>query len=303
MVILVSGVFWGVKDMQHSTVTVENGASVTMTVNGFNRVQSIRLNAAAAALLDDDELRGLSVDDAARLMGARVIEADSLSERANGVLVAVREARDARASALGQAVTEGLAAAAQGADFAPAVMVLQLEGEETPLQALRSAVAARTDGLTPESAAALSLQELLYVVDSQSLTWEDGAFSGDVESWVCDTGQDAERIAADYAGAGAEAAFHSRLSIYEDQLAYEVQLQSGGRQSTHWVSAATGEILNPVIAAPVVSPGQTTPSEPAPETPAEPAPAEEPTPVCPLDPFRCNFQGVRDFFDWIDAII
>ena len=56
VVILASGVFYGVKDHQRSIVTVDAGAELAMTVNGFNRVKSVTVEGLET---DADALRGM----------------------------------------------------------------------------------------------------------------------------------------------------------------------------------------------------------------------------------------------------
>ena len=297
LAIVVSGAFLSLKGAHRSVVTLENGASVTMTVSGFNRVKSVTLNESAQSLLDSSELEGLALDDAARIVGERMVSSAQLHGDANGVLVAVREG-DRRADAVSREAAEGLAEAARAASFEPAVLVLRLDEAETPREALAAAVTEQCEGLTSENLDALSMQDLLYAVESQGVALEDGDLVGSVRTWVCANEADAEQLCAAYCGVDGNQTFTTQLGWFAEQLAYQVRFQSGDGWVSHWVSAATGEILDP-DASVIVAPQ---PQQPVvPSAPGEPpAPVPEPQPETPELP--ANHGSVHDFFDWIDDI-
>ena len=58
-VLVLSGSFFGVKAAQRSVVTVDAGAEISMTVNGFNRVRSVTVEGVE---VDPAAYRGLKVD-------------------------------------------------------------------------------------------------------------------------------------------------------------------------------------------------------------------------------------------------
>ena len=288
-VLVISGSFLGVKASQRSVVTVDVGAELAMTVNGFNRGRSVTVEGLEA---DADAYKGMRVDDAAEAFGMQLLGQYTEGSAPNGVLVSVSHANARRTAALGDAVSEGLRRAAAYAQFEPAILLQRVAGESSGVAALTKAVADHSAGIDLGTAETLSVQDLLYVVDSQSLDWNDASYSGSLLNWRCADGRDAEQIALDYTGAAADQ-FITLLSVYSDQLAYSVRFSDGGQWKNYWVSAATGEILNPDAwrPAPAVDPDaawatQTVPPYSLPD---------------PMDYFS-NRRQVHDFFDFIDDL-
>ena len=288
VVLVLSGSFIGVKASQRSVVTVDAGAELAMTVNGFNRVRSVTVDGVEA---DADVYLGLKVDDAAEAFGIQLLQNHSEGGYNNGVLVSVSDAGSRRTSELGQAVSEGLKRAAAYAQFEPAVLLQRVTGE-SGVAALTKAVAEHSEGIDLSAAENLSVQDLLYAVESQSIQWEDASLSGTLLNWRCADGRDAEQIAADYAGAAPDQ-FLTMLSVYSDQLAYSVRFADGNQWKNYWVSAATGEILNPdawrsapSIEAPSVQSWQSGQTYDLPD---------------PVEIFSSRRQ-VHDFFNFIDRL-
>ena len=288
VVILASGVFYGVKDHQRSIVTVDAGAELAMTVNGFNRVKSVTVEGLET---DADALRGMQADDAAEAFVRQLMDLDVIGGSANGVLVSVRDAGAKRTAAIGQTISRGIERATAAEQFSPAVLLQHLTGEDSGMTALTRAVAENSTGIDLDTAGTLSLQELLYVVDSQSLQWEDASLSGTLMTWRCADGHDAEQLVTNYVGAQAEE-FVTSLGVYAEQLAYSVQFSVGSDWLNYWVSAATGEILNPDAWRPAVTPPD---PEQTPSTNTIPMPA-------PGD-YRDQRRKIHDFFDFIDDLI
>ena len=288
-VLVISGSFFGVKASQHSVVTVDAGAEISMTVNGFNRVRSVTVEGVE---VDPAAYRGLKVDEAVEAFAMSLVKSEALGGNANGVLVSVHDAGSRRTAALGSAVSEGLKRAASYAQFEPAVLLQRVAGENSGVAELTKAVAERCAGIDLGTAESLSVQELLYAVESQSLSWNDATLSGTLQTWRCADGRDAEQIAADYAGAAADS-FITLLSVYSDQLAYSVRFSDGNQWKNYWVSAATGEILNPepwIPAPPVESNQSQTPTAPSYQLPD------------PMD-YINDRRKVHDFFDFLDDLI
>ena len=240
VVLVLSGSFFGVKAAQRSVVTVDAGAEISMTVNGFNRVRSVTVEGVET---DAEAYKGLKVDDAAEAFAIKMLEQHPEGSVSNGVLVSVSRANARRTAALGEAVSEGLRRAAAFVQIEPAILLQHVEGE-SGLSALTKAVAERSAGIDLGTAENLSVQDLLYAVESQSLQWDDASLSGTLINWRCANGSDAEQIAASYVGAAPDQ-FLTTLSVYSDQLAYSVRFSDGNQWNSYWVSAATGEILNP----------------------------------------------------------
>ena len=288
VVLVLSGSFLGVKAAQRSVVTVDAGAELAMTVNGFNRVRSVTVEGIDT---DADAYKGMKLDDAAEAFGMQLLERRGDGNIANGVLVSVSDAGARRTAALGEAVSEGLRRAAAYAQFEPAVLLQRVAGE-SGVAALTRAVADQSAGIDLGAAENLSLQDLLYAVESQSLQWDDASLSGTLLNWRCANGSDAEQIAASYVGAAPDQ-FLTTLSVYADQLAYSVRFAAGNRWNSYWVSAATGEILNPDSwrAAPSGEAAQTW-------TPQTGQSYELPDPM----DFIQNRRQMHDFFDFIDDL-
>ena len=240
VVLVLSGSFFGVKVAQRSVVTVDAGTELAMTVNGFNRVRSVTVEGVET---DAEAYKGLKVDDAAEAFAIKMLGQHPEGSVSNGVLVSVSRANARRTAALGEAVSEGLRRAAAFVQIEPAILLQHVEGE-SGLSALTKAVAERSAGIDLGTAENLSVQDLLYAVESQSLQWDDASLSGTLINWRCANGSDAEQIAASYVGAAPDQ-FLTMLSVYSDQLAYSVRFSDGNQWNNYWVSAATGEILNP----------------------------------------------------------
>ncbi len=285
-VLVISGSVFGVKAAQRTVVTVDAGAELAMTVDGFNRVRSVTIDGVDA---DSDAFKGLKVDDAAEAFGLRLLQQHADGSYENGVLVSVSDEGSRRTAALGQAVSEGLKRAAAYQQFEPAVLLQRVAGE-SGVAALTKAVAENSAGLDFDTASSLSVQELLYAVESQSLRWDDASLSGTLLNWRCADGSDAEQIASDYVGAAADQ-YLTLLSVYSDQLAYSVRFAANGQWKSYWVSAATGEILNPDSWNP--APAQSSQTQPS--APSVPLPD-------PQQIFSDRKQ-IHDFFDFIDDLI
>ncbi len=286
VVLVLSGSFYGVKASQRSTVTVDAGTELAMMVNGFNRVRSVTVEGAET---DADAFKGLKVDDAAEAFAIQMLEQHTEGSVSNGVLVSVSHANARRSAALGEAVSEGLRRAAAYVQIEPAILLQHVEGE-SGVAALTKAVAEHSEGIDLGTAENLSLQDLLYAVESQSLQWDNASLTGSLMNWRCSNGSDAEQIAASYVGAAPDQ-FLTTLSVYADQLAYSVRFADGNHWNSYWVSAATGEILNPDTwrAAPSVEAAQTW-------TPQTAQSYDLPDPM----DFIQNRRQIHDFVNFID---
>lgn len=303
--VLLSGTFFGVKGAQRNVITMNVNPGVVFTVNGFDRVKAVSLNDDAAAILDAEDLEGQKLEKAVAAAAREFSAAEYLTGSSNGVLITVSDAGARRAEKLG---ARALGAVAEGTAFEPAVLVQHLESDDG-ISALRGLVASRTAGITPQMAETLDVQDLLYVVSSQSIDLPDADLSGTLSGWVCRNDQDAIAIALDHAGAAAGQSMISTLSVYDDQLAYQILFSVDGNWKEYWISAKTGEIL----AAPQENGGETVPAHPGvnpahtPSTPIQPGgPGVEPVPPVtpPVEPDGSDpFDSFRDFFEFIDDLI
>lgn len=307
--VLLSGTFFGVKSAQRDVITMNVNPGVVFTVNGFDRVKAVSLNDDAAAILNAKDLEGMKLEKAVAAAAREFSVAEYLTDSSNGVLITVSDAGDRRAEKLG---AKALGAVAEGTAFEPAVLVQHLESDDG-VSALRSLVVSRASGITPQMAGTLGVQDLLYVVSSQSIDLPDADLSGTLNGWVCKNGDDAAAIALNHAGTAAGQSVIATLSVYNDQLAYQVLFMVDGNWLEYWISAKTGEIL----AAPqgsAGSAGETLPTHPGlnpahtPNTPNEPGgPGIEPVPPVtpPVEPDDSSdpFDSFRDFIEFIDDLI
>ena len=252
VLILAGGTFFGVRDMQCSEITVDAGVEFSMRVNGFDRVKSVSVSPGGQGVVDARKMTGQSLDDAIALAAEELVAADRFTGNANGVLVSVQKAGKHRADVLSEHVSEKLIDAAATANFEPAVLCQKVMEGQSGLEALRSAVTAHSAGFSAEQVSQLDLQELLYVVKSQGLSWENASLTGALANWSLDSAADAEAIALQYIGLDTSESLQSSvLSVFSDQLAYRVT----GSNWEYWISAATGEILDGFFGGTVSSPG------------------------------------------------
>ena len=303
VLLITAGTFFGVKDAQRSVVMLDVNPSVSITVNGLNRVKSVSLNSAEArTILDAKRYSGMSLADAVESMAAEMVSSNYLSPTANGVLISVKDAGDRRAEKLGAVVSEAIAEVTETASFQPAVLVQKVDGQASGRGALTQAIAARSAGIPLNAAENLSIHELLYVVASQKIDLGDAEMEGTLLNFVCASAEDAERIAAESVSAlPEELSFRTVLSTYENELAYCVSFLHNGFWKECWVSAVSGEILN--SPAPVWDPGEedhVLASPAAPVTPSQPY-VPDPVPTEPVNPPDSKWD-VHDFFNFIDDL-
>ena len=101
MLVLLIGVgsFVGVNELRCSTITFDVNPSVSILVNGFDRVREMRINNEdAAMLLFDYDLTGMKLDKAVETITQELIRAEYLTDDSNGMLISVRNASDRRAA-------------------------------------------------------------------------------------------------------------------------------------------------------------------------------------------------------------
>ena len=299
VVLLASGLFYGVKDTQRSVVTLDAGASVTMTVNGFQRVKRATLR----GLETDSALKGMRLDDAAEEIARCLVEENCLGSESNGVLVTVKDAGDGMAAKIGAAVAEGISRAAENDDFRPAVLLCRRTGDTSDLIVLSQAAADRCGGIDLLDVGDVSLEDLLRAIGSHNPVQAGGAR----QSWRWLSAQDAEEIAAALIGPDADpTGFITRLTVYDDAPAYSVAFPSDSGEWTEYrVSAANGEIMNDVP--PLVPSDHGVLTAPAaPEVPAETEePVSEATPESMPEPTQSvgdSFREFRDFIDYLDDL-
>ena len=153
LVLLGAGVFYGVMRGRRSTVIIDADASVAFTVDGFDRVRSVRLeDARAVSVVDPTQLTGKRLDDAVTLVTTLFISGDVLSETDNAVLVSVQEDNAGRADALAQRTNNALSLAATDAAIAPHVLLQTLPEQTSAVAGTGLGKTALVDKLTGGSA-------------------------------------------------------------------------------------------------------------------------------------------------------
>ena len=300
VVVLGGGLFYGLRSAQRSTVILDANAPVAFTVDGFDRVRSVRLeNARAVSALDAEHFTGKKLEAAVADATEQLITGNVLSANENAVLLSVQEDRDARAEKLMEAASTALTAAAEKHEIAPAVLTQTVSERVKPTAGVSLGRTALTDGTgVPSDAAVL---DLLYYFSSENAVPEDTQVYGTwAETAFCSVEQ-AVRTASDASGGTGEAA---SLSWDHSRLVYVVRVPMWNGDAVYTISARTGEILSAEI------PGWTTeraPGEP-PEVPAVPqtpstgfVPETSTVPEQEVDPGAVYrfFKGVVDFWDAI----
>ncbi|MBQ9045444.1 MAG: hypothetical protein IJ112_05805 [Oscillospiraceae bacterium] len=321
LVLLGAGVFYGVMRGRRSTVIIDADASVAFTVDGFDRVRSVRLeDARAVSVVDPTQLTGKRLDDAVTLVTTLFISGDVLSETDNAVLVSVQEDNAGRADALAQRTNNALSLAATDAAIAPHVLLQTLPEQTSAVAGTGLGKTALVDKLTGGSARAdellqASVQDLIYYTETQDIPLEDTTTLGTLNTDVYYSDDAAVTIACEAAGlAPAYVSPVAELGWQGSELVYIVTLQPGSGVQYYCVSARTGEVLDSympdltgVRPEETPAPVETTPAVPsAPVTPggsATPVPVPSvPVPAVPsVDPD--SFRRFVRFWEDIDDLI
>ena len=314
LVLLGSGIFYGVMRGQRSVVILDADASVAFSVDGFDRVRSVRLeDARAASVVDSGRLVGKKLDKAVADAAEQLIAADVLSAEDNAVLLSVQESGAKRSAALAEKASKALGAVAAKHAVAPIVLMQSIPENASSLAGAsvgRTAYVNRlfdgvADGKTAELVHA-TLEELLYFSYDKSLTPAQVTAEGKLNESVFRTAEDAVDIAlADAGYTAAQAAASSLLGWEESNLVYLTTLDAGSRIGYYCISARTGEILNvfweeagteiPEPTAPSVTPSILPPSS----VPGYSGPTGPATPQTP----SWDYGDVEDFFEFWDDLI
>ena len=120
LVVLGGGIFYGVRSAQRSVVILDADAPVAFTVDGFDRVRSVRLeDSHAVSAVDAGDLSGKRLDKAVAEVTEQLIERDLLSSDENAVLLSVQEDGKTRVDALAKKANNALTTAAAGHEITP----------------------------------------------------------------------------------------------------------------------------------------------------------------------------------------
>lgn len=261
-VLLLGGILgYRAMDAARCIVTVDVNPSVSLTVNRFNRVKEVTPgNEDAQALLDGVDLTGMRLRGALEKLTALLMENDYLSGTENAMLVSVENATAGRSEALCKRVVASVGETTKEKLFQPAVLCQQISGEND-LQsvaetlhvsvgkaALAEALAAQIEGSSAERLSTLSIRELLYLSDSESVTLQNTSVFGTVNRvGYCDRA-DAIRIALANAGlSGTDAPSATAVPDGRDgELVYIVCFGDETQSYRYTISAKGGAVLDAV---------------------------------------------------------
>ena len=308
LVLLGSGILYGVRRGQRSTVVIDVDEPILFTVDGFDRVRSVEVTDPQAEGLDVAHCAGMSLSDAVADLAGQLIASDRLTAANNAVLVSVLEDGGKRADALADRTSCALNKAVRSHQIAPAVMLMTLPEQQT---AGKTALVEKFAGdVTDANTAKLldaSVQDLIfYAAQQESLS--DSRLVGELPQGAYYSEQQAidAALAADAGWSSVQRA-GAVLGWQDAELVYIVSLQTADHLRLYCVSARTGEVLD------VYTPEQliTDPAEQAPVEPAPVAPAAPVTPASPATPqptvpqpttqdARDAFNGFVRFWDDID---
>ena len=261
-VLLLGGILgYRAMDAARCIVTVDVNPSVSLTVNRFNRVKEVTPgNEDAQALLDGVDLTGMRLRSALEKLTALLMENDYLSGTENAMLVSVENATAGRSEALCKRVVASVGETTKEKLFQPAVLCQQISGEND-LQsvaetlhvsvgkaALAEALVAQIEGSSAERLSTLSIRELLYLADSESVTLQNTSVFGTVNRvGYCDRA-DAIRIALANAGlSGTDAPEATATPDGRDgELVYIVCFGDETQSYRYTISAKGGAVLDAV---------------------------------------------------------
>lgn len=261
-VLLLGGILgYRAMDASRCIVTVDVNPSVSLTVNRFNRVKEVTPgNEDAQVLLDGVDLTGMRLRGALEKLTALLMENDYLSGTENAMLVSVENATAGRSEALCKRVVASVGETTKEKLFQPAVLCQQISGKND-LQsvaetlhvsvgkaALAEALAAQIEGSSAERLSTLSIRELLYLSDSESVTLQNTSVFGTVNRvGYCDRA-DAIRIALANAGlSGTDAPEATATPDGRDgDLVYIVCFGDETQSYRYTISAKGGAVLDAV---------------------------------------------------------
>lgn len=335
MLILIIGIgtFAGVRGMSRTILTFDVNPSVSVMVNGFDRVCQVQINNAdAAALLSDNDLKGKPLSEAVEELTEEFIEAGYITNASNGILVTVQDASDSRAQKLQQTVLNSVETAAANSSLRLAVLYQKIDDDQATLgtlsagkSALVQTIAKNSEDLDEAELKNLSIQDLLYVLDTLSVKPESAQLTGVVSRANYQNSDVIAELAAQVCPADvSKDSVTTVLDCFDRGLAYVANVVTDTAEYAYTVSATSGQILEAVVT-PTTSPEETaeptpavtpttpdvTPTpvnpDPVPSTEPEPTPAADPTPTPaeeidnPLSP-EDFYNKVKDFADALDRI-
>lgn len=336
MLILIIGIgtFAGVREFSRSILTFDVNPSVSVMVNGFDRVCQVQINNEdAAVLLYDDDLKGMTLSDAVETLTEEFIQAGYITDASNGILVTVQDASDSRAAKLQQMVLSSVETAAENSSLHLAVLYQKVDDDQSTIgtlsagkSALVQTLAKNSKDLDEAELKNLSIQDLFYVMDTLSVKPDSAKLTGVVSRANYQNSDVIAALAAQACPADvSKDSVTTVLDCFDRGLAYVANVVTDTAEYAYTVSATSGQILEAVVT-PTTAPEETseptptvTPTTPDPTTPVnpdpvpsgepEPTPAAEPVPTPtpaeeiddPLSP-EDFYEKVKDFADALDRI-
>lgn len=302
-VLLIGGILgYRAMDASRCVLTFDVNPSVSLTVNRFNRVREVTpLNADAEALLDDVALKGARLGKAVQTLTTALIDENYLSGRKNAMLVSVENATAERAEALCEKVVSAVEDTAKAHLFQPAVLYQRISGEMDLQEAaetwnvsvgkavLTDVLAAQMEDCPAERLSTLSIQDLLFLADVRSITFENASLFGTVNRFGYQNSDAAAVTALESAGLSGSSAPDFTVSFdgCDGELAYVVCFSDGTYLYRYVISATSGAILD------VMQTGGTTEPEPSngasgtqSDIPPQPLPEETPGLIDPMDALK-----------------
>lgn len=248
-------------DASRCVLTFDVNPSVSLTVNRFNRVREVMpLNADAEALLETVNLKGARLEKAVQMLTTALVDESYLSGMQNAVVVSVEDATDARAEALCKKVVNAIEETAMDHWFHSAVLYQRISGENdlhsvaeslnvsVGKAALAATLAAQLENTSTERLSALPVQDLLFLVKTRDIAFENADLFGTVNSLSYHDSDAAAAIALKNAGlsdvpdSDITASFDGR----DGELVYIVSFSDGTWSYCYTISAKSGAILEMV---------------------------------------------------------
>ena len=253
LVLLGGGIFYGTKRAQRSVVIIDADASVAFTVDGFDRVRSVRLeDARAVSVLNAEPCVGKKLDAAVQNVTEQLIEGNVLSAAENAVLLSVQEDGAKRAQALEKRANDAIGETASGHAITPVVVMqtipenaASINGASLGKTAFVDKLIGGIDGKETAELVRASIQDLLYFSDQKGIEPDRLTTFGTLNEEIYRTSEEAVEIACADAGLDKSAIDVSALLGWEEtDLVYLATLNAGSRIGYYCISARTGEILD-----------------------------------------------------------
>lgn len=242
-----------------TVVTMDVNPSVALNANrAASVVGAEALNQDGAKVLEGLDLKGMKLEDAAKMVAESMVEEGYLNELANSVLVSVKNEDPEKSAALEKLLVEGIGAALQDESINGAIISLredmnkELAGLSKKLSvsegkaSLIKNIMEKAPDLSEEELSKLNINDLCLIaekwigeMDGLNLTGtpSDGKFVG-------------PEVAISNAGAQAKCSYtgpvdaEAQLDYKDGKFIYQVKMTGDASQLNYGVDAKTGEVLD-----------------------------------------------------------